>query len=688
PEITPQFFSFNSPKGACPDCDGLGVRRYFDPDLIVPNRKLSLREGALAPWQKKSAMDYIELCQAIAKHYGADIYTPFDELPEKVQRVIFYGSGDEEIRFSYDAGEGRRHAYKKPFEGLLTNLERRRRETQSDWVREDIERFMNLRPCPSCKGARLRPESLFVTVGGKNIAELCALSIDEALRAVRSLKLSKKDEAIAGRVIKEICERLTFLVDVGLNYLSLDRSSGTLAGGEDQRIRLATQIGSALTGVLYVLDEPSIGLHQRDNHRLITTLKRLRDLGNTVLVVEHDRDMMLASDHIIDLGPGAGVAGGNIVATGSPAEIMKKKNSLTGDYLAGRRAIEKPKRRRTADAGWLEIKGASEHNLKEIDVAFPLGCFTAVTGVSGSGKSTLINETLLAGLSQRIDRSKEAAGRVREINGWEKISKVISIDQTPIGRTPRSNPATYTGIFTHIRELFAELPEARARGYTPSRFSFNVKGGRCEACEGDGIIRIEMHFLPDVYVECEVCQGLRFNRETLEVQYKGKSIADVLKMTVAEAHRFFENVPPIRHKLETLVEVGLDYIELGQSATTLSGGEAQRIKLSRELARRPRQLAMEETGTRTLYILDEPTTGLHFDDVHKLLGVLDRLVEAGNSAIVIEHNLDVIKFADYCIDLGPEGGDAGGRVVAVGTPEELAAHPKSHTGRYLKGVLA
>ncbi len=687
PEITPQLFSFNSPRGACTDCDGLGVRRYFDPDLMVPNRALSLREGAIAPWQKKNATDYIELCLAIAKHYGADIYTPFDELPENVQRAILYGSGDEEIRFSYDVGGGKKRIVKTPFEGVIPNLERRWRETQSDWVREDIERFMNLRPCPSCKGARLRAEALNVTVGEKNIAEICSLSIDDTLKFVRSLSLSKKQAAIAGRIIKEISERLTFLIDVGLNYLSLDRASGTLAGGEDQRIRLATQIGSALTGVLYVLDEPSIGLHQRDNHRLITTLKRLRDLGNTVLVVEHDRDMMLASDHIIDLGPGAGVGGGHIVATGSPAYIMKKQGTLTGDYLSGRRSIEKPARRRPAEEGWIELKGAAEHNLKDVDAAFPLGCLTVVTGVSGSGKSTLINETLLAGLKQRIDRSKEAAGKVREISGWERISKVISIDQTPIGRTPRSNPATYTGVFTHIRELMSELPEARARGYTPSRFSFNVKGGRCEACEGDGIIRIEMHFLPDVYVECEVCEGLRFNRETLEIQYKGASIADILKMTVAEAHRFFENVPPIRHKLETLVEVGLEYIELGQSATTLSGGEAQRIKLSRELAKRPRLLQEEGVGGHTLYILDEPTTGLHFDDVHKLLGVLDRLVEAGNTAIIIEHNLDVIKFADYCIDLGPEGGDAGGRIVAVGTPEEIAKNTKSHTGRYLKEVL-
>ncbi|MFA4974865.1 MAG: excinuclease ABC subunit UvrA, partial [bacterium] len=485
---------------------------------------------------------------------------------------------------------------------------------------------------------------------------------------------------------KEISERLGFLIDVGLDYLTLDRASGTLAGGEDQRIRLATQIGSALTGVLYVLDEPSIGLHQRDNHRLINTLKRLRDLRNTVLVVEHDRDMMLASDHIIDLGPGAGVKGGYVVATGSPTEIIENRDSLTGAFLSGRRSIEKPTKRRAPSDGWLEVMGASEHNLKNIDVRFPIGLMTAVTGVSGSGKSTLVTETLLASLKQRIYRSKEAAGNAREIRGWERFAKVIDIDQTPIGRTPRSNPATYTGIFTHIRDLFSELPESRARGYGPGRFSFNVKGGRCEACEGDGIIRIEMHFLPDVFVECEVCQGLRFNRETLEVAYKGKNISEVLKMTVAEAHRFFENIPALRHKLETLVEVGLDYIELGQSATTLSGGEAQRIKLSRELARRPRFLDDGMLG-RTLYILDEPTTGLHFDDVHKLLGVLEALVKAGNTVIVIEHNLDVIKFADYCIDLGPEGGANGGKLVAAGTPEEIAENKASHTGRYLKEVL-
>lgn len=687
PDITPQIFSFNSPKGACAACDGLGVKRYFDIDLIVPNRHLSLREGAVAPWQTKSSTSYIDLCQALAKHYGFDIYTPFEKLPEKIQQAIFYGSEDEKIKFSYDGPGSKRHIYTAAFEGVVPHLERRWRETTSDWIREDIERYMNMRPCPSCKGSRLKKESLSITVGDKNIAELSALSVIECQRFIKSLSLSKKDLAIAGRILKEISERLSFLTEVGLDYLTLDRASATLAGGEDQRIRLATQIGSALTGVLYVLDEPSIGLHQRDNHRLLKTLKKLKDLGNTVLVVEHDRDTMMEADYIIDLGPGAGTRGGEIVAMGTPQEIIDNPKSLTGEYLSGRKTIAPPKGRRPTTDEWITVEGASEHNLKDIDVSFPLGVFTAVTGVSGSGKSTLVNDTLLAGLMQRIARSKEAAGSARDIKGWERIRKVINIDQTPIGRTPRSNPATYTGIFTFIRDLMSQLPESRARGYKPGRFSFNVKGGRCEACEGDGIIRIEMHFLPDVYVECEVCQGKRFNRETLEIEYKGASIADILKMTVNEAQRFFENIPSIRHKMETLIDVGLGYIELGQSATTLSGGEAQRIKLSRELARRSVMMTEEGQGGRTLYILDEPTTGLHFDDTQKLLDVLDRLVESGNTVIVIEHNLDVIKFADYCIDLGPEGGDRGGMLVAIGTPEELARNPKSYTGQYLKSVI-
>ncbi len=677
PEIVPQLFSFNSPKGACGDCDGLGTRRYFDPDLIIPNKNLSLREGAIVPWRTKTSSHYIHTCEALAKHYGFDIYTPFKDLPDDARRAILYGSGTEKIRFFYEEGE-RRHYFHNVFEGVIGQLERRWRETSSAYIREDIERFMNFRACPTCKGARLRNESLHVLVGGKNIAEIAGLPVRETRRFFDSLELSKKDSVIASRILKEIRERTGFLTDVGLDYLTLDRASMTLAGGEDQRIRLATQIGSALTGVLYVLDEPSIGLHQRDNDRLLRTLVKLRDLGNTVLVVEHDRETIMASDHIIDLGPGAGVQGGYVVASGTPGEIMKDERSLTGRYLAGKKRIETPKRRRKS-AESVIIKGAREHNLKNIDVEIPLGVMTAVTGVSGSGKSTLINETLYRGLMQRIYRSKETAGEMDELVGSEKLDKVIDIDQTPIGRTPRSNPATYTGVFTFIRDLFTDLPQSKARGYKPGRFSFNVKGGRCEACEGDGIIRIEMHFLPDVYVECEVCRGRRFNRETLEIEYKGASIADILSMTVIQAQKFFENIPPIRHKLETLLDVGLGYLELGQSATTLSGGEAQRIKLSRELSRR-------DTG-RTLYILDEPTTGLHFDDVQKLLDVLNRLVERGNTVVVIEHNLDVIKSADYCVDLGPEGGDAGGEIVARGTPEELAANARSHTGRYLKKAL-
>lgn len=677
PEITPQLFSFNSPKGACSDCDGLGTRQYFDPDLIIPNKNLSLREGAIVPWRTKTSTHYIHTCEALAKHYGFDIYTPFKELPQNIQNAIFHGSGGEKIRFFYEEGE-RKHFYQTPFEGVIGQMERRWRETTSAYIQEDIERFMNFRACPTCKGARLKEESLHVLVGGKNIADVSGLPIRETKKFFESLELSKKDQIIASRILKEVRERMGFLADVGLDYLTLDRASMTLAGGEDQRIRLATQIGSALTGVLYVLDEPSIGLHQRDNNRLLSTLVKLRDLGNTVLVVEHDRETILSADHIIDLGPGAGVQGGYVVATGTPDEIMANGKSLTGLYLAGKKTIGTPKKRRLSENKIL-IKGAREHNLKGIDVEIPLGIMSCVTGVSGSGKSTLINETLYRGLMQRIYRSKETAGAMDDLINWEKLDKVINIDQTPIGRTPRSNPATYTGVFTFIRDLYTQLPQSKARGYKQGRFSFNVKGGRCEACEGDGIIKIEMHFLPDVYVECEVCRGRRFNRETLEIEYKGASIADVLKMTVTQAQKFFENIPPIRHKLETLLEVGLGYLELGQSATTLSGGEAQRIKLSRELSRR-------DTG-RTLYILDEPTTGLHFDDVEKLLDVLSRLVDRGNTVIVIEHNLDVIKSADYCIDLGPEGGDAGGEIVGTGTPEELSLNPRSHTGKYLKKAL-
>ncbi|MFH1653335.1 MAG: excinuclease ABC subunit UvrA, partial [Pseudomonadota bacterium] len=678
PPLTPQLFSFNNPIGACPDCEGLGVRQYFSTDFIIPNRNLSLREGAIAPWQSKSSNYYINLYTALSKHYNFNIYTPFADLPKKIQNLILYGSGDEKIRFNFDGNDGREHAYHTPFKGVIPHLERKYRETTSDDVREWLGKFMSKRPCPTCKGSRLKPMVLNVKVGEKSIADIASLSIRDAYTFFSDLKLGVMQKTIAKKLLQEITERLKFMIDVGLDYLSLDRHSTTLAGGEDQRIRLATQIGSALTGVLYVLDEPSIGLHPRDNSKLIETLKRLRDLGNTVLVVEHDKETMLESDHIIDLGPGPGQQGGKVVAFGTPDEIMAMPQSLTGKYLSGKKSISVPKKRRKP-VGTLTLKGAREHNLKNINVEIPLGTFITVSGVSGSGKSTLITDTLLPALKQRLYSSKEPAGEYRELIGWEKIDKVIDIDQSPIGRTPRSNPATYTGIFTPIRELFTQLPESRARGYKPGRFSFNVKGGRCEACEGDGTIRIEMQLMPDVYVKCEQCEGKRFNNETLELKYKGKNISEVLSMTVNQAAKFFENIPSIRSKLERMREVGLGYIELGQSATTLSGGEAQRIKLSKELAK-------YSTG-QTLYILDEPTTGLHFDDVEKLLDVLDLLVDKGNTVIVIEHNLDVIKHADYCIDLGPEGGEKGGEIVAVGTPETLAADNRSFTGSYLKREL-
>jgi excinuclease ABC subunit A len=677
PEITPRMFSFNNPYGACPDCSGLGTRMYFDPELVVPNPSLSLREGAIAPWESRMGFYYLQLLEALSDHYRFDINTPFVRLPEKVQHALLYGSGEEKVRFFFDQG-GRRHFYSKVFEGVIPNLERRYRETDSDMVRENLERYMNVMPCPTCNGARLRKESLFVRVGGKNISEVCALSILEAEDFFANLRLADKEAEIARRVLKEIRDRLSFLAHVGLDYLSLDRSSRTLSGGEGQRIRLATQVGSSLTGVLYILDEPSIGLHQRDNRRLLETLKRLRDLGNTVLVVEHDEETILEADHVIDMGPGAGVHGGEVVAQGTPQQIMHAPASLTGKYLSGELAIPQPKKRRQSNH-FLEIKGARENNLKGIDVAIPLGVLTCVTGVSGSGKSTLIIDTLYKILSQRLFRSKDKAGKVDDILGLEMLDKVIDIDQSPIGRTPRSNPATYTGVFTDIRDLFAQLPEAKVRGYKPGRFSFNVKGGRCEACRGDGILRIEMHFLPDVYVQCEVCKGKRYNRETLEVQYKGKNIAEVLDMTVNQAVKFLEKIPRIRAKLEALRDVGLGYIKLGQSATTLSGGEAQRVKLAKELCKRA-------TG-RTIYILDEPTTGLHFADIQKLLDVLQRLVDAGNTVVVIEHNLDVIKTADHVIDLGPEGGSRGGEVVACGTPEEVARSFRSHTGWYLRSYL-
>ncbi len=679
PELTPRMFSFNNPHGACSTCSGLGTSMYFDPELIVPNEELSLAQGAIAPWEKKTGEPGIrrDVVAGLARHFRFDVNTPFKKLPPKVRDVILNGT-EEEITFVYEKGS-RRYEFRRPFEGVIANLERRYKETDSEWVHEELGRFMSTRPCAACHGARLKPEALAVRLHGKSVVEVTAMSVKEALAFFSGMTLTRQEEDIARRILKEIIERLGFMTNVGLDYLSLDRTAASLSGGEAQRIRLATQIGSSLVGVLYILDEPSIGLHQRDNARLLATLKRLRDLGNTVLVVEHDREAILTADHVIDMGPGAGVHGGYIVAHGTPEQIAADPNSLTGRYLCGALEIPIPSRRRPGTGWTLKITGARQNNLQNITVEFPLGTMTCVTGLSGSGKSSLVIDTLYRALAQRFYGSKEKPGAHDEITGWQLLDKVIDIDQAPIGRTPRSNPATYTGLFTHIRDLFAQLPEARVRGYGPGRFSFNVKGGRCEACAGDGMIKIEMHFLPDVFVTCEVCRGRRYNRETLEVQYKGKSIAEVLDMTVGQALEFLGNVPAIRHKLGTLHDVGLDYIHLGQSATTLSGGEAQRVKLAKELSRRA-------TG-RTLYILDEPTTGLHFDDIKRLLSVLSRLADAGNTVIVIEHNLDVIKTADYVVDLGPEGGDRGGRLIAAGPPEEIAHARGSSTGEFLRPLL-
>jgi excinuclease ABC subunit A len=681
PEIEPRLFSFNNPFGACPKCGGLGVEQHIDPDLVIPDKDRTLRRGAISPWAKSSSPYYVQTLQALGKHYRFTLDTKWKDLPKKTQDAILYGSGDTEIRFSYDDGM-RAYDTRRPFEGVVTNLERRYRETDSDWAREEIARYFTDVPCDACKGYRLKPEALCVKVGGLHIGEVSDMSVKGAAKWFTELpqRLTAKQNEIAVRVLKEIRERLKFLVDVGLEYLTLARASGTLSGGESQRIRLASQIGSGLTGVLYVLDEPSIGLHQRDNARLLETLKRLRDLGNTVIVVEHDEDAIRAADYVLDIGPGAGIHGGHIVAQGKIDDLIAAPQSWTGKYLSGELVVPIPERRPRNPSRTLKIIGARGNNLKNITAEIPLGLFTCVTGVSGGGKSTLLVDTLYKALARRLNNASEAPAPYDRIEGVEHLDKIIDIDQSPIGRTPRSNPATYTGAFTPIREWFAGLPESRARGYEPGRFSFNVKGGRCEACQGDGVIRIEMHFLPDVYVTCDVCKGKRYNRETLEILFRGKSIADVLDMTVEEALEFFKAVPRVREPLKLLHRVGLDYIHVGQQATTLSGGEAQRVKLAKELSKRA-------TG-RTLYILDEPTTGLHFHDVAKLLDVLHELVETGNTVVVIEHNLEVIKTADWIIDLGPEGGDGGGEIVAAGTPDDVARTSVSYTGAFLKPVLA
>jgi excinuclease ABC subunit A len=680
PEIEPRLFSFNAPYGACPVCDGLGVELFFDERLVVPDQGLTLLQGALAPWAKSKSPYFTQTIDALAKHYGFDKKTKWKDLPEQVQQVFLRGSGDAEIPFRYDEG-GRIYSVSRVFEGVIPNMERRYRETDSAWVREEFERYQNNRDCGACHGYRLKPEALAVKIGGLHVGQIVRMSIKEAFAWIGTVPaaLSAQNNEIARAILKEIRERLGFLVNVGLDYLTLSRNAGTLSGGESQRIRLASQIGSGLTGVLYVLDEPSIGLHQRDNDRLLTTLKNLRDQGNTVLVVEHDEDAIREADYVFDIGPGAGVHGGRVISHGTPEHVAADPASLTGQYLSGLREIAVPKTRRKGSGKKLVVVGATGNNLKNVTAEFPLGKFVCVTGVSGGGKSTLTIETLFKTAATRLNGARETPAPCETIRGFEHLDKVIDIDQRAIGRTPRSNPATYTGAFTPIRDWFAGLPEAKARGYQPGRFSFNVKGGRCEACQGDGVIKIEMHFLPDVYVTCETCKGARYNRETLEIKFKNKSIADVLDMTVEDAQTFFQAVPGIREKMDALMQVGLGYIKVGQQATTLSGGEAQRVKLSKELSRRA-------TG-RTLYILDEPTTGLHFEDVRKLLEVLHELVEQGNTVVVIEHNLDVVKTADWVIDIGPEGGDGGGMIVATGTPEEVAQNERSHTGRYLRDML-
>ena len=680
PEIEPRLFSFNAPFGACPSCDGLGVELFFDERLVVPDTTITLENGALAPWRKGKSPYFLQTIEAIAKHYEFDKKLPWKKLPAFVQQVFLYGSGDEEIPFRYDEG-GRVYQVTRSFEGVIPNMERRYRETDSNWIREEFERYQNNRRCGTCDGYRLRPEALAVKIAGLHVGQVVEMSIKDAFEWCETVpaSLTSQKNEIARAILKEIRERLGFLNNVGLEYLTLSRNAGTLSGGESQRIRLASQIGSGLTGVLYVLDEPSIGLHQRDNDRLLTTLKNLRDQGNTVIVVEHDEEAIREADYVFDIGPGAGIHGGQVIAHGKPADIAANEKSITGQYLTGTREIAVPTERRKGNRKKIKVVKASGNNLHDVTVDFPLGKFVCVTGVSGGGKSTLTIETLFKTASMQLNGARQTPAPCETIKGLEHLDKVIDIDQRPIGRTPRSNPATYTGAFTPIRDWFAGLPEAKARGYKPGRFSFNVKGGRCEACQGDGVIKIEMHFLPDVYVTCETCNGARYNRETLEIKFKGKSIADVLDMTVEDAQEFFKAVPSIREKMDALVRVGLGYIKVGQQATTLSGGEAQRVKLSKELAKR-------STG-RTLYILDEPTTGLHFEDVRKLLEVLHELVDSGNTVVVIEHNLDVVKTADHIIDIGPEGGDGGGRVVAEGTPEEVAEVAESHTGHYLKPML-